>query len=54
MLRGARALFAASREVSRDEWRRYVEALRLDEDYTGIQGVGFAQSIPAARLAEHE
>ena len=54
VLRGARALFAASREVSRDEWRRYVEALRLDEDYTGIQGVGFAQSIPAARLAEHE
>lgn len=54
VLRGARALFAASREVSREEWRNYVVTLRLHEDYTGIQGVGFAQSIPAARLAEHE
>ena len=54
VLRGARALFAASQTVTRDEWRRYVTTLRLHVDYAGIQGVGFAQSIPAAELAEHE
>ena len=54
VLRGARALFAASQVVTRDEWRRYVTSLRLHVDYAGIQGVGFAQAIPAAELAEHE
>ena len=54
VLRGARALFAASQVVTRDEWRRYVSTLRLHVDYAGIQGVGFAQAIPAAELAEHE
>lgn len=54
VLRGARALFAASREVTREEWRQYVDALRLPEDYPGIQGVGFAVPVPATEVARHE
>ena len=54
VLRGARALFAASKEVSRDDWREYVAGLRLPADYAGIQGVGFAVHIPASQLASHE
>ena len=54
VLRGARALFAASKEVSRYDWREYVAGLRLPADYAGIQGVGFAVHIPASQLASHE
>ena len=54
VLRGARALFAASQEVTRAEWRDYVTGLRLQADFGGIQGVGFAVQVPAAQLASHE
>ena len=54
VLNGARGLFQASREVSRSEWRNYVEALRLSADYPGIQGVGFAAYVPPDALARHE
>ena len=42
VLRGARALFAASREVTRAEWKEYVSGLRLQAVFGGILGVGFA------------
>ena len=42
LLRGAAGLFAASGKVSRDAWHRYVEPLRLDQHYQGMQGLGFA------------
>ncbi len=54
VLRGARALFAASDEVTRQDWHEYVAGLRLHADYAGIQGVGFAVSIPPEKLASHE
>lgn len=54
VLRGARALFAASEEVTRSEWREYVSGLRLQADFAGIQGVGFAVQVPASQLASHE
>lgn len=53
VLRGAAALFAASENVSRAEWRAYVGALELDRSLPGIQGTGFTRMIPADRLAEH-
>lgn len=53
VLRGARGLFAASEKVERDEFRRYVTSLRLEENYSGIQGVGFSQIVPASEKTEH-
>ncbi len=49
-LRGAAALFAASDEVTRDDWRRYIAGLRLERGYPAIQAVAFARSIAAADL----
>ncbi len=43
----AAALFAASDEVSRAEWRAYVGALALDRSLPGIQGTGFTRMLPA-------
>jgi len=53
ILRGGTALFAAAETVSRDEWRAYVSTLHADQNVPGVQGIGFAQVIPAGRLAAH-
>jgi signal transduction histidine kinase/AmiR/NasT family two-component response regulator len=45
VLRGGVALFAASPRLTREQWRRYVEALQLERTFPGIQGVGFAMLI---------
>lgn len=52
-LRGGRGVFDASANVERAEWRRYVESLRIDENYPGIQGLGFAQYVRANQLDAH-
>ncbi len=36
------AFIAASKEVTRVEWRQFVAALKLDINYPGINGLGFA------------
>jgi diguanylate cyclase (GGDEF)-like protein/PAS domain S-box-containing protein len=53
VLRGGVGLFAASESVTRTEWRDYVASLSTQEQYPGIQGMGFALHVPAARLDEH-
>ena len=53
VLRGGAGLFAASRNVTRDEWRRYVETVRIREVYPGVRGVHFAPRVPAADLDAH-
>ena len=53
VLRGVSGLFAASKEVSRTEFRSYVQILHLAERYPGILGVGFAQVVPWAEKERH-
>lgn len=53
VLRGVAGLFEASREVSRQEFRAYVAALRLEQLLPGVQGVGFAESIAPERKLGH-
>ena len=48
VLRGARGLFAASNHVNRDQFRDYVEKLRLEKNYGGLQGIGFSLIVPPA------
>lgn|GEM_PF-1917294 len=48
VLHGVAGLFAAQKNVTRDEFRAYFEALRLEENYPGIQGIGYAALIPPA------
>ena len=52
-LRGVAGLFAASSEVTRQDFHRYVDALQLGRAYEEIQGIGFALRIPAHELADH-
>ncbi|MCX7066142.1 MAG: CHASE domain-containing protein [Methylococcales bacterium] len=53
-LLGGAALFDASETVARQEWRIYVDRLRLNQHFNGIQGLGFALWIPVEQLARHE
>ncbi len=53
VLHGTQGLFEGSSDVQRDEFRKYVAALRLAEELPGIQGVGFALSIPPRQKARH-
>ncbi len=49
-LRGAASLFSASTDVTRGEWRAYVESLRLAERYPGIRGMGMIAPVAEADL----
>jgi two-component system, OmpR family, sensor kinase len=51
LLRGGASLFAASPEVDRDGFQRFVERLRLDE-YPGIQGIGWSRRIAPGEEAQ--
>lgn len=53
VLRGARGLYVASEQVSRNEFRDYVFSLDLAKRYPGIQGIGFALIIPPPNKARH-
>lgn len=46
LLRGGSALFAASEEVSRADFRAYVDRLDVRRRYPGIQGIGFSLRVP--------
>ena len=54
ILRGGAALFNISNNVSREQWRAYVSALKIDDTYPGMLGVGFAARVPARDKADHE
>jgi diguanylate cyclase (GGDEF)-like protein/PAS domain S-box-containing protein len=48
-LRGVQGLFASSKSVSRSAFRTFFNKLNLDQNFPGIQGVGYAQVIPLAQ-----
>ncbi len=51
ILLGAKGLFEASENVSRDEFHRYVSTLDIEKKFPGIQIVGFTEWINANELA---
>ena len=53
LLQSGAALCDASVSVEREEWRGFVQGLHLEQQLPGIQGVGFAQLVTRAQLAEH-
>lgn len=49
LLNAGRGLFAANSTIDREQFRAFVERLRLNERYPGIQGIGFSARMPAAQ-----
>lgn len=53
MLRGAQGLFAAAGGVEPHEFRAYVDALQLDANFSGIDGIGFLPLVTEAERDAH-
>jgi sigma-B regulation protein RsbU (phosphoserine phosphatase) len=53
-LRGGLALSSALGRVSREQWREYVAALKLLQNYPGIQGLGYAPLVRDGDVRRHE
>ncbi len=53
MLRSAQSLYAASGEMSRDDFHDYVASLNLDANYSGIQSIGVGQWVPGLSKSDH-
>jgi two-component sensor histidine kinase/CHASE1-domain containing sensor protein len=53
-LRAGAALFGTVEQVPAVLFRRFVSELRLDADYRGAEGIGWAEAIPAGQIAEYE
>lgn len=53
VLRGLDGLFAHGASVTREEFHDYAARLQLENNYPGIQGIGYAQIIPAAQKNQH-
>ena len=53
LLHGVQGLFRASKDISRVEFHDYVESLRLEPGFPGIQGIGFARRIAPEELDAH-
>lgn len=54
VLRGGVGLFGASDAVNREEWRRYVDAIDINETYPGVQAIAFARHLHAAELDAYQ
>lgn len=54
VLLGGLGLFMASDEVNREEWRTYVSSLKIQENFPGIQGVGFTKVLQESEIKSFE
>lgn len=52
-LRGAVGLFNASDDVTRTDWKYYVDTLKIKENYPGIQGMGYISHVTKDSYAKH-
>ena len=53
-LRAGAALLSTQEEISPDLFRRFVTELRMDADYRGAEGIGWAPAIGADEIANFE
>lgn len=53
VLIGTTGLFTVIGEVSRDDFRTYVNTLGLQRNYPGIEGIGFSIVVPASQRQSH-
>ncbi|WP_291010019.1 PAS domain S-box protein [Hydrogenophaga sp.] len=49
-LMGARGVYAASEEVSRAEFRQYVDSRNMESEFPGVRGMGFIERVPRTEL----
>lgn len=50
---GAKALFVSSDSVTREDWQQYYSTLKIEENYPGIQGIGYSHFVRPDELQSH-
>ena len=53
MLRGVQGLFATTRMTNREALHQYIESVRLDASFSGIQAIGVIEWVPSRQKAGH-
>jgi diguanylate cyclase (GGDEF)-like protein/PAS domain S-box-containing protein len=53
VLAGSAGLFAVAGQVSREQWREYIDKVDINRYYPGIQGIGYAKRIDVRQVADH-
>lgn len=53
VLQGVQGLYSSSESVEREEFRSYIDAMRLPENYPGFQSVQYLQFVPAAQKTRY-
>jgi PAS domain S-box-containing protein len=53
ILQSGVALFSASDAVTRENWRSFAQSHKIEQQFPGIQGIGFVLLIPRAEMAQH-
>src|SRR6478672_8060421 len=53
VLRGTKGFLGGSTDVDQQRFRDYVDTLRLERNYPGIQGIAIAQLVPPAERDRH-
>lgn len=54
ILLSMRGLFAVNQNITRADWRRYIESLQLQKRYPGIYDLIFVRYVPKSERAEFE
>ncbi len=52
-LRGGLALLSSVENIRRSQWRDYVRTLGLQQNYPGIQGMGYSPVVPSTGKDQH-
>lgn len=52
-LQGGKALFVTDDNVTRQEWKTYVDEINIQKNYPGIQGIGYTIFIKPNELQKH-
>lgn len=53
VLAGSAGLFAVAGDVTRADWREYIDNVDINRYYPGIQGIGYVQKIGVRQMADH-
>ncbi len=48
LLKGGRGFIESNQKITRQNFAEYVESLEMRKNYTGAQGIGYTQIVPAA------
>lgn len=54
ILESANGLFLASSEVDRSEWKDFYENYEIPTRFPGLQGIAYAERVPASALEAHQ